>query len=81
MIVLAMLFACDKSPSVDTGTQGAATDTGAVTVDCSLTWDGWADGFFSTYCRSCHSVATAERHGAPTGVDLDTRADVIEWAE
>ena len=60
------------------GTDG---DAGSAELDCSINWDGWTDGFFATYCRSCHSVTTAERYGAPEGVDFDTREDVVQWAE
>jgi len=83
MLFLMALTACGSKSTTenDTATGPAATDTAEVESDCSLNWDGWADGFFATYCRSCHSVTTAERHGAPTGVDFDTRSDAIEWAE
>ena len=65
------------TPEVDT----EVVDTGSPELDCSVNWDGWTDGFFATYCRSCHSVTTAARYGAPEGVDFDTRDDVIRWAE
>ncbi len=41
-----------------------------------VTWDGFGDGFFATYCRSCHSAALTDRYGAPEGVDFDTEAEV-----
>lgn len=74
----------------DTGDAGGAVvysdcpaDTGRfedpVAVDASLTWASWGDGFFATYCTSCHSVGTPDRRGAPEGVDFDSEADVIAW--
>jgi hypothetical protein len=50
-----------------------------VAVDASLTWAGWGDGFFRTYCRSCHSRQASTRRGAPDDVQFDTEADVIAW--
>jgi uncharacterized membrane protein len=82
MILLLLTFACgNKAPSeTDSASSTVQTDTAEPTMDCSLNWDGWADGFFATYCRSCHSASSADRHGATNGVDFDTREDVIEWA-
>ncbi len=83
MLLPLVIMACGpKSPDEnDTASSQATTDTAEVEQDCTLNWDGWANGFFATYCRSCHSVTTAERHGAPTGVDFDTRGDAIQWAQ
>ena len=61
----------------DTGDTAASCDTAAYDV----TWDGWGDGFFSTYCRACHSSGSEERYGAPESVNFDTRADVVQWRE
>lgn len=52
---------------------GDKDDTGCVTP---LTWENYADGFFLSYCRSCHSAATPDRHDAPVGTDFDTEAQV-----
>ena len=55
-------------------------DTADPAEDCSgvpaLSWDAWADGFFATYCRSCHAATAPDRHGAPEGVDFDTEPEV-----
>jgi len=61
----------------------ACGDDDAYLCDTSyqVTWEGWGDGFFSTYCRSCHSSTTEERNGAPEGVDFDTLDDVILWLD
>jgi uncharacterized membrane protein len=83
MMVLLTLFACgNKTPTeADTSADMLQTDTAGPAMECALNWDGWANGFFSTYCRSCHSASTAERHGAPSGVDFDTREDAIQWSD
>jgi uncharacterized membrane protein len=57
----------------------------SASVDCtpseafSVSWDNWAQGFFMTWCQSCHSKTAIDRHGAPSGVDFDTENDVITW--
>lgn len=37
--------------------------------------------FLTTYCRSCHSVDSPERRGAPAGVDFDTEAQALRYAD
>ena len=78
--------ATDKPANGDADAQ--VDDTGDAPeplIDCEVdsdyvvTWDGWADGFFANYCRSCHSVTTPDRKGAPEGIDFDTRKDVDDW--
>ena len=83
MMVFLLIFACGNNPPAETDSAAGTplTDTAEPTMDCSLNWDGWADGFFATYCRSCHSASSANRHGATSDVDFDTRDDVIQWAE
>jgi uncharacterized membrane protein len=77
MMWFVLLLSCGDPATPDTGTHTAADEPDP----CSIHWDGWADGFFSTYCRSCHSSTSAERHDAPTGVDFDTEEDVQMWLE
>lgn len=81
MVLLLLSLACGGPASSDSGGSGA--DTGSapaeICVDApQVTWQGWADGFFQGYCRSCHSSTTPDRRGAPEGVDFDTLADVRE---
>ena len=58
------------------------TDTASICDDdLPLTWDNWGDGFFASYCRSCHSESTKQRYGAPDSVDFDDVEDVQLWAE
>ena len=93
MTLLMLFIGCLSAKYADTGQSVSApeevteeqesidVDTGTPALDCSVNWDGWTNGFFATYCRSCHSVTTAVRYGAPEGVDFDTRSDVIRWAD
>ena len=62
----------------DSGDGHGGDDTASADceVEVPVTWNGWAGGFFATYCRSCHSVSTPNRQGAPEGVDFDTQSDV-----
>ncbi len=45
-----------------------------------ITWDGWAHGFFVSYCGACHSATTPDRHGAPESVTFDTEEEAIAQA-
>lgn len=70
MSVLLFLLACSDGE-----------DTGASEVDCAtapeVDWGGFAHGFVTTYCVSCHSENnTDQRYGAPEGLDFDTEAEV-----
>lgn len=73
MILFALALACADPPAADTGDSEAAR-CGAVA------WEAWADGFFATQCRACHSTSSPDRHGAPEGVDFDTEDDVLRQA-
>lgn len=68
MILLGLLSAC-AGPVEDS----VAACDGASAV----TWEAWGDGFFRTYCRSCHSADTPDRRGAPEGSDFDTLEQVV----
>jgi uncharacterized membrane protein len=56
------------------------SDSADPCADTPVTWEHWGAGFFGGYCRSCHSSTTADRYGAPDGVDFDTLADVRAFA-
>ena len=65
-----------------------AEDSGAAeSADCdrepALDWHNFGKGLMDKHCNGCHSVLVpeAQRQGAPTGVDFNTYADVIEWRE
>lgn len=61
------------------GCSGGEMDS---SMDCALqpdvTWEGWGQGFFLTYCQACHGSTAADRHGAPLDQVFDTWADVVE---
>jgi uncharacterized membrane protein len=42
----------------------------------SLTFDNFADDFFESNCRTCHSVDSTDRRGAPVAVNFDELANV-----
>jgi hypothetical protein len=69
-----LLMACGDGGG-DTGIAPGCEDAYGVT------WESWGEGFFLTYCRSCHSATASDRLGAPAGVDFDTEADVAQWSE
>lgn len=74
-VFLIILTACSTPDVVDT----------AEPVDCeaapAVSWSGWGQGFFLTYCDACHSQTSPNRNGAPEGVDFDTEAQVRAQAD
>lgn len=74
MMLWMWLIAC-ATGTTDTGTSSADTaDAPAPAQSCDASWNAWASGFFATYCTSCHHPNSANRHGAPTGIDFHARA-------
>ena len=73
-LLLMTLLACDgEDPAPE-------ASTGCSTVP-TVTWDGWAHGFFTTYCLACHSAQNVDqRRDAPANVDFDSEADVVALA-
>lgn len=68
-MILALLFACAGEAPVDSGPDTAGT--------CDVTWENWAEDFFTTYCDACHSARTPNRHGAPETSTFDTEAEAV----
>lgn len=66
-MLLVLLIACSAG-----GEDTAPDCAGAPNV----TWDGWGQGFFLTYCDACHAASAENRHGAPTDEVFDTWAQV-----
>lgn len=60
---------------------GGAESAAGCDTGYDVSWDGWAHGFFLSYCASCHSEAALDRHGAPEGVNFDTEAQARALAE
>ena len=54
-------------------------ESGAQCADApDVTWQGWGEGFFLTYCDGCHASTTEDRRGAPASVTFDTWDQVRE---
>ncbi len=73
-----VLLACQGEPEpVDSGSsQSPLCEEGY-----DLTWDNFGQGFFLTYCTSCHSEESPNRFGAPEGIDFDTEEQAQAWKE
>lgn len=69
-LLASLLAACDEG-----------SPTGATCPPTTPpTYASFGQGFFSTYCTSCHSANSTNRHGAPGSQNYDTEADVIRHA-
>lgn len=44
------------------------------------TYGSFAQQFMATYCTSCHSASSTNRHGAPGSQNYDTEQDLIKHA-
>lgn len=61
---------------------GADTaDTAGCADAPEVNWVSFGEGFFTTYCRACHSATTQNRFGAPEGIDFDTLAEVRQYQD
>ena len=84
--MLWLILACSGGDGgVETAAPTAATSAEDTAGPCAaapaVSWSGWGEGFFITWCQACHSATTAERNGAPEGVDFDTAAEVLRWRD
>jgi len=66
---LAILPGCRESTTEDTFTP-CGTD--------ALTWENWADPFFTGWCNQCHAADAPNRFNAPEDAVFDTMNDVRE---
>lgn len=63
---------------------GEAEDSSVIAADEACgeslgyvpTWSGWGEGFFTTWCQSCHASSSPNRYGAPESVTFDTIEEV-----
>jgi uncharacterized membrane protein len=71
LLTALLLGACSSSGS----------PTGAVCPPTNPpTYASFGQQFMTTYCTSCHSANSTNRHGAPRDQNYDTEADVIQHA-
>ena len=64
----------------DTAKASVSADTGTPAA-CEQGWDDWSNGFFTTYCLSCHSASSVRRHDAPEGINFDTLDETLALIE
>ena len=82
-----------EPPATSTGEPGSggsdsgepAPDLGGGEDPCAdsvLTWENFGEPFALSWCTGCHHAAlpTAERAGAPCGVNLDSHAGASQFA-
>jgi uncharacterized membrane protein len=73
--MLFLLIACN-------GDKPATTEKPAECATApEVTYENWGKGFFLTWCGACHSSTSAERSGAPEGVDFDSLSKIQEWQD
>lgn len=75
-LLLLALLSCAE-PDEDSGAAGPCDRSPP------LTWDSFGQQFMHTHCAGCHSSLLPEelREGATLGVDFDTYAGVLAWAD
>src|SRR5689334_9115752 len=55
--------------------------TGAVCPTTNApTYASFGQQFMTTYCTSCHSASSTNRHGAPKSQNYDTESDIMRHA-
>ena len=81
MIFILGLLACGGTKDLEHRDRDQDTGFDHLEAECEITWDAWANGFFTTYCQSCHSETSQNRYDAPAHVNLDTVADIRGWSE
>jgi len=64
-----------------TTTTDATTGAG-VCGDNTLTWDNFGQAFMLSWCTGCHNsqLPTAQRAGAPCGINFDSHAGTLPFA-
>jgi hypothetical protein len=77
-LLMLFLLGCDSSPPNE---DSAAAIDPLCEEGYDLSWSNFGQGFFLTYCNSCHSEASPNRFGAPEGVDFDTETQALAWRD
>ena len=76
------IFGCsDPDPPPAAVKSGVPTDA-TCPPNSTLTYDGWALGFFENYCLRCHSkeLGQGQRNGAPLNYNWDDLDSVRDHA-
>lgn len=71
--------ACPTPSTQATSTTSEGADDGGVdraTNPNAVTYENFGQGFFETWCQSCHAAAVTDRNGAPDDIFFDTRDDI-----
>ena len=78
-VVALVLAACTADPAIPTPTQARCPDPDPNT----LTWDSFAQPFFTTYCMMCHSATLSheQRNGAPLYHDFDSLMTTLRFPD
>jgi uncharacterized membrane protein len=81
-VFLAVLGCSEADPA----SRGPASESTGSTCpnDSTLSYSGWAQGFFASYCTRCHSselTSRTERHGATIGANWDDLEVIREYAD
>ena len=65
-----------------TTTTTDATTGAGVCGDNTLTWDNFGQAFMLSWCTGCHNsqLPTAQRAGAPCGINFDSHAGTLPFA-
>ena len=74
LMAAASVLGCSSSESPKSDPPTMPGPSGATCPDPAPTYEGFADGFFASYCVGCHSstVEGSARHGAPKSTNFDT---------
>lgn len=88
LLLAIALAGCGTDPATPDGSPGpdaaAPLPPGATGATCPTTspptYDTFGQQFFATYCTTCHSSMSANRNGAPLGIDFDTLTEVQNLA-
>jgi uncharacterized membrane protein len=79
-VACALLLAACGGASQTSTAQGSAT--GATAAGCAdngwtgLTYSSFGQSFVARHCITCHSASSADRRGAPPGVDFDSLSGI-----
>ncbi len=81
LICAAGLYGCGSPDDPPAGPSNAASGS-ACPSGSTLTYEGFAQGFFDDYCTRCHSTTKsgADRQHAPAGYNWDDYDSIAEHA-